>query len=58
MKYNVTITEELKRTVTVEADSPWAAEAKAECMRNAGDIILVADDFFDYEISGAVPALE
>lgn len=45
--YNVTITETLKMTVPVEADSLVEAEQKAEDNWNASQYILDADDFIE-----------
>lgn len=45
MKYGVTITERLQRTVEVEADSRAEAEEKAEELWNQEEIVLDSKDF-------------
>jgi hypothetical protein len=51
MKYHVTITETLERTIEVEASDQAGAELQAKAMYTQEDIILDADDFsgVDYE---------
>lgn len=47
MKYEVVITETLRRTVSVEADNQDAAEAIVQDKWNNSEYILDADDFSD-----------
>lgn len=47
MKYKVTITETLKRTVEVEAASYMQAQNIAEDMYNNEDIVLDYNDFYE-----------
>ncbi len=44
-EYDVTVTETLRMTVTVEADSPEDAEQKVNDKWHNGDYILDADNF-------------
>ena len=48
--YYVTVKETLARIVTVEADSPDAAEAIVQKMYDNSEIVLSADDFDGVEI--------
>ena len=45
MKYQVTVTETLETTITVEADPPEAAEQIAEEQWNDADFVLGAEEF-------------
>lgn len=51
-EFDVTITEVLKKTVTVEADSLEEAEQMVSDDWHKGEYILDADDFVDVEFSG------
>ena len=57
-EYNVTITETLSKTVTIEADSQAEAEQKVSDAWHRGDYILDADNFVGMEISSADPFTE
>ena len=48
-EFDVTITETLKLTVTVEASSPEEAEQMVNDQWRAGDHVLDADNFVDVE---------
>ena len=50
-KFEVTITETLMRTVTVEADTPEKAVAMVEDRWYDGYIVLESDDFVETEFS-------
>ena len=45
MKYQVTVTETLETTITVEADSPEEAEQIVEEQWNDADFVLGAEEF-------------
>lgn len=49
MEYDVTITETLQKTVTVEADSKEDAEQTVKDMYADSDIVLLPDDFYDVD---------
>ena len=49
MEYEVTITETLQKTVTVEADSKEDAEQTVKDMYADSDIVLLPDDFYDVD---------
>lgn len=51
-KYNIVITETLKRIVEVEASSLAEAVRIVDGQYRNSDIILTADDFAGYEIKG------
>lgn len=53
MKYNFMITEYLRRSVRVEADSAEEAYEKVEGLLVSEDIVLTADDFADRDIETA-----
>ena len=53
MKYNFMITEYLRRSVRVEADSAEEAYEKVEELLASEDIVLTADDFSDRDIETA-----
>ena len=57
-EYDVTITETLRKTVTVEAESMAEAEQKVEGEWKNGDYILDADDFVGVEFESAEPIVE
>lgn len=48
--YKITITETLKRTVTISAETEEEAVNQVKDMLDMGQIILVAEDFFNREI--------
>lgn len=50
MIYNFMITEHLRKSVRVEADSREEAEQKIESLLNAEEIVLTADDFADRDV--------
>ena len=52
-KYNIVITETLKRIVEVEASSLAEAVRIVDGQYRNSDIVLTADDFAGYEIKGA-----
>lgn len=49
--YEVTVTELLRRTVTVEADCMNAAIDNVQLMYNNGEIVLDYNDFDDYDVN-------
>lgn len=49
--WNVTITETLTRTVSVEAESREAAEALVQAMYDRCEVVLGAEDHSDTEIT-------
>ena len=51
-KYNIVITETLKRIVEVEAQSLAEAVRIVDGQYRNSDIVLTADDFTGYEIKG------
>ena len=51
-KYNIVITETLKRIVEVEASSLAEAVRIVDGQYRNSDIVLTADDFAGYEIKG------
>jgi hypothetical protein len=51
VKYNVTITEILKRVVIIEADNGYDAEEIAQNRWNDEKYILTADDFVEANFS-------
>ena len=57
-EYNVTITETLKMTVTVEAESMEEAKQKVEAEWKDGEYILDADSFAGVEFESAEPVVE
>lgn len=52
MKYDVEITEILRRTVQVEAEDLYDAEEKVQNLWNDGEVILTADDFVEANFRG------
>lgn len=57
-EYNVTITETLKKTVTVEAESQEEAEQLVSDNWHNSEYILDADDFVGVEFESAEPMIE
>ena len=57
MIYPVTITETLRRTIHVEADSPEAAECQAEAEYCRQDHILGAEDFDGVSFDAGQPKM-
>lgn len=55
--YEVTVTETLRRTVTVSADSELEASDKVQAMYDEEEIVLSADDFEEVIFSDAAPAV-
>ena len=51
MKFDVTITETLQRTVTIEADTPEEAAQIVEDRYYDGYIVLESDDFVEVDFS-------
>jgi hypothetical protein len=57
-EYDVTITETLRKTVTVEAESMAEAKQRVEDEWKNGDYILDAEDFVKVEFESAEPIVE